>query len=563
MSVTFDIDPTNLKDSAEQQLIGTLFTQYEEHQLFLSGFSYPIGEGKRINLKTPVYKRERANKRNEEGYRFEPIAAKIGEGDFGSVYSNAKTLNLDASSSSVTANPKKNRVTKVIKSRAGESAQDFENRVAREYELANLSGKLNVKRPVFFALQTEGANGKITESYEAYMTMKSVGECSLNNYLDKHGKLLTNEQRRDLSIAILKAIQELIDKGIIHRDLKPDNLRVSDVDGKYTVTVVDFGLAKLASDTTEPSKVHYGSSIHSAPETRDPTLYSHASDIFSGGKILLEVWGGSHPDLPKHIEETKNISLKAQLMLAFDYQQNSTHPLYKLFNKVRDLDPSNQEVIRHQLEQLTHLDVAKRGETLHEYIKQFKKLDFTPKTVSVVDVGMKEDAQPINLPTTPSFFSQAAASQILTALAQKDRKSLRTHLAAVDFDNWFTPDNQINRIISAVLSYLKNALKSKKSFASSFFANIELPVSDKRLQQAYDILVDVKEGKTEVAEKTLASIKSSLVLEKRMKNALQYALKAPVTQGCHFQAAITAGNDCRIVPPLTAGFETKYQTARV
>ena len=46
------------------------------------------------------------------------------------------------------------------------------------------------------------------------------------------------------TIPVCQAVQHAHQKGIIHRDLKPGNVPATEVDGRPTPKVIDFGVAK-------------------------------------------------------------------------------------------------------------------------------------------------------------------------------------------------------------------------------------------------------------------------------------------------------------------------------
>ena len=46
---------------------------------------------------------------------------------------------------------------------------------------------------------------------------------------------------------VCDGVQHAHQKAIIHRDLKPSNILVTEVDGKPTPRIIDFGLAKAAT----------------------------------------------------------------------------------------------------------------------------------------------------------------------------------------------------------------------------------------------------------------------------------------------------------------------------
>ncbi|MFL6195255.1 MAG: protein kinase domain-containing protein, partial [Thermoanaerobaculia bacterium] len=82
-------------------------------------------------------------------------------------------------------------------------------------------------------------------------------------------------------------------KGIVHRDVKPANLLVTP-DGR--VKIVDFGIAKLASQTrlTQAGKM-MGTLAYASPEQLRGQDVDHRTDIWSLGVILYEMVTGKFP----------------------------------------------------------------------------------------------------------------------------------------------------------------------------------------------------------------------------------------------------------------------------
>jgi serine/threonine protein kinase len=90
--------------------------------------------------------------------------------------------------------------------------------------------------------------------------------------------------------------------GILHRDIKPDNIMINRVG---VVKVLDFGLARLAGNLVpDPeamgshgtiSGTLSGTLSYMSPELLRGEPASAASDVFSLGSVLYELFTGYHP----------------------------------------------------------------------------------------------------------------------------------------------------------------------------------------------------------------------------------------------------------------------------
>jgi hypothetical protein len=89
--------------------------------------------------------------------------------------------------------------------------------------------------------------------------------------------------------------------GIVHRDLKPENLLVSTNDnGSETVTVLDFGLAKinaldLPTDRLTMENGIVGTIAYMSPEQRAGDRVDARSDIYSCAVVVVEALSGNGP----------------------------------------------------------------------------------------------------------------------------------------------------------------------------------------------------------------------------------------------------------------------------
>jgi hypothetical protein len=98
----------------------------------------------------------------------------------------------------------------------------------------------------------------------------------------------------------LEALAEAHNASIIHRDLKPETIILEPVrSGGDFVKVVDFGLAKIRADTTQPSitspGIVCGTPEYMSPEQARGDVLDARSDLYAVGVILYQLLTGRLP----------------------------------------------------------------------------------------------------------------------------------------------------------------------------------------------------------------------------------------------------------------------------
>src|SRR5262245_12086504 len=81
-----------------------------------------------------------------------------------------------------------------------------------------------------------------TEGGRPYFVMELCRGEPITDYCDRND--LSIPERLDMLMQVCQAVQHAHTKGIIHRDIKPSNILVSVQDGRPSVKVIDFGIAK-------------------------------------------------------------------------------------------------------------------------------------------------------------------------------------------------------------------------------------------------------------------------------------------------------------------------------
>ena len=202
----------------------------------------------------------------------------IGEGGMGSVYLASQT------------EPVKRQVAlKLIKT--GMDSRGVLARFDAERQALALMDHPNIARIY---------DGGVTPAGQPFFVMELVQGVPLTEYCDQ--QRLTVKARLELFVAVCQAVQHAHQKGIIHRDLKPGNVLVTEVDGRPTPKVIDFGVAKatevkLTDMSFADTGAIVGTPAYMSPEQADPSSMDidTRTDVYALGVMLYELLTGSPP----------------------------------------------------------------------------------------------------------------------------------------------------------------------------------------------------------------------------------------------------------------------------
>jgi serine/threonine-protein kinase len=117
-----------------------------------------------------------------------------------------------------------------------------------------------------------------------------------------HGRTVDSAQALDWGGQAARAVAAAHAAGILHRDIKPENIILGS-DG--VLKILDFGLARLAGPVRLEanssgasgtiSGTLSGTLLYMPPELFRGELATAASDVYSLGALLYELWTGRHP----------------------------------------------------------------------------------------------------------------------------------------------------------------------------------------------------------------------------------------------------------------------------
>jgi eukaryotic-like serine/threonine-protein kinase len=130
-----------------------------------------------------------------------------------------------------------------------------------------------------------------SEGVEPYIVMEFVDGISLKELLEKSPSI----PMKDL-VAVTREICEGLEyahnKNVIHRDIKPANIMLSK---ERRVKIMDFGLAKILSESEMEGTSVKGTPLYMSPEQIQGKRVDHRTDLYSLGCTLYRMATGRPP----------------------------------------------------------------------------------------------------------------------------------------------------------------------------------------------------------------------------------------------------------------------------
>lgn len=138
----------------------------------------------------------------------------------------------------------------------------------------------------------------VTPNGEPYLVLEYVEGKQLDEHCDEN--MLGVDARIQLFLDVLSAVAHAHANLIVHRDIKPSNVLVS---SEGEVKLLDFGIAKLLADDTNPAAAtlltleggNAMTPLFAAPEQVTAGTITTATDVYALGALLFLLLTGHHP----------------------------------------------------------------------------------------------------------------------------------------------------------------------------------------------------------------------------------------------------------------------------
>jgi serine/threonine protein kinase len=209
-------------------------------------------------------------------YRLDRV---LGEGGMGAVYEAVNTWT-------------ERRVA--VKLMHGEVARDSAM-VERFFREARAAGKVGHRNIVeVLDMGFDDATGAY------FLVQEFLDGQSLRDRVD-HGGPLPLREVFEVLIPVMEALSAAHRAGVTHRDLKPENIFLQRVVGRVVPKVIDFGIAKVATDAAVSSSLTRTGSVLGTPyymspeQARGEKDVGAASDVWAMGVLWFELLAGRYP----------------------------------------------------------------------------------------------------------------------------------------------------------------------------------------------------------------------------------------------------------------------------
>ena len=236
-----------------------------------------------------------------------------------------------------------------------------------------------------------------TEENNLFISMTYYEGETLKTRLEKG--TLRLQDALDVAIPVATGLAKAHVGNIIHRDIKPSNIFLTK-DGQ--VKILDFGLAKLATESGEVSLEAAGTVLYMSPEQIRAEKVDCGPDIWSFGIVLYEMLAGKPPFRGKTTAQVMNTIVETEPDIAGEIPRHMPIEIARILARALAKDPlSRYRSIEEVLAELTSIRRMVEASS-HDRKPSIAVLPF-------VDMSMKRDQE---------YFCDGIAEELINGLAK-------------------------------------------------------------------------------------------------------------------------------------------------
>lgn len=283
------------------------------------------------------------------------------------------------------------------------------------------------------------------------MVMQYMNDGNLREHLqNKYSELSFKDKIRKL-IFIADGLKNIHEKGLVHRDFHSGNILNN---RKYFTFITDLGLAKPANETDD-SKV-YGVMPYVAPEVLLEKPYTPASDVYSFGIVMYEMFSG----LPPYLDRNHDVSLALDVCrgLRPQFQIKITQLLEDLINRCWSVEPLQRPTVKELSKILGDWWTEIRNKKDTEFTQQVQATETLNQTLS------EEIRNPkYKLHEGAVYHSKLINTKEIVQLFQEsEEKALEQEIKKIEKEVSQLLTNETKELVKEFLKTKKQSLKNRE-----------------------------------------------------------------------------------------------------
>lgn len=218
-----------------------------------------------------------------------------------------------------------------------------------------------------------------------YIVMEMIDGQDLKKLIKTHGAL-SQEKALDFAIQICGGLGFAHRSSLVHADVKPQNILINKDE---VLKVTDFGIAQAYTDTMPQTRadVVWGSPHYFAPEQARGEKPTPASDVYSIGIVMFEMFTGRLPFVGTSQRELAMAHIQADIPKARDVNPAVSEEVSTIIAKVMSKRPNDR---------YSHADQL--GHILKSYRDRQRGFSAPPSPADRAPAPTVPSQRPVNVP---------------------------------------------------------------------------------------------------------------------------------------------------------------------